>query len=88
MHRFFIDYKVTTDEILISDKNDVKHIVRALRVQIGEKLEVCDSSSEEYVVEVLSLNEEVKCKVIGKNDVKRESPVKIDLYQGRVKAKS
>ena len=85
MHRFFIDYKVIADEIIISDKNDVKHIVKALRVQLGEKLEICDNSSDEYIVEVVSLNEEVICKVIKKNDVKRESPIKIDLYQGLAK---
>lgn len=85
MHRFFVDYKIEGHHVEISDKNDVKHIIRALRVQLGEKLEVCDLLGEEYIVEVESLEETVLCKVLEKNAVKRESNISIDLYQGLAK---
>lgn len=85
MHRFFIDYSITSDQINIDDKNDVNHIKRALRVQVGEKLEICDASNEEYIVEVLSLEESVACKVLEKRDITRESPIEIDIFQGLAK---
>jgi len=85
MHRFFVEYKINSDQVEISDKNDVKHIVRALRVQIGEKLEICDLNGQEYVVEVESLDDTVLCRVLKKNEVSRESLVKVDLIQGLAK---
>ena len=85
MHRFFVDYKVSSDQIVIDDKNDVNHIKRALRVTIGEKLEICDVESDEYIVEVKSLDDVIICDVIEKSTVDRESPIQIDLYQGLAK---
>lgn len=85
MHRFFVDYKISSDQIVIDDKNDVNHIKRALRVTVGEKLEICDAESIEYIVEVKSLEDVILCDVIERNAVDRESPIQIDLYQGLAK---
>ncbi|MBI9015367.1 MAG: 16S rRNA (uracil(1498)-N(3))-methyltransferase [Clostridiales bacterium] len=85
MHRFFVDYKITSDQIVIDDKNDVNHIKRALRVTVGEKLEICDAESDEYIVEVKSIDDVIVCDVIEKNAVDRESPIQVDLYQGLAK---
>ena len=85
MHRFFVDFKITGKEIVIDNENDVNHIKRALRVTVGEKLEVCDAGSDEYIVEVKALDDVITCTVIEQNTVDRESPVKIDLFQGLAK---
>lgn len=85
MHRFFVDYKISEKHVIIHDTNDVNHIKRALRVQIGEKLEICDSTGVEYIVEVIEMTEHVMCRVLKSSDVLRESPVEIHLYQGLAK---
>lgn len=85
MHRFFVDYTVSSKEVIIDNENDVNHIKRALRVIVGEKLEICDASGDEYIVKVKSLEELIVCDVIEKSLVSRESPVKIDLFQGLAK---
>lgn len=85
MHRFFVDFKITGKEIVIDNENDVNHIKRALRVTVGEKLEVCDAGSDEYIVEVKALDDVITCAVLEQNTVDRESPIKIDLFQGLAK---
>lgn len=87
MHRFFVNRVITEQEteIVIDQETDVRHIVKALRVQVEEKLEIVDAKGEEYVVSVKSLGDEVTCEIIEKLLVTRESPIEIDLYQGLAK---
>ena len=83
MHRFFINRPVKLEDrvIIIDSESDVNHIVRALRVTIGEKLEVCDVNGHEFIVEVDSLDEVVSTTILKENVVKRESHLKIDLQK-------
>lgn len=85
MHRFFVDYEIKTDQIIIEDKDDVKHITKSLRVVIGEKLEICDTTGTEYIAEVIELADQVICKRLEKRDFERESPLHVDLIQGLAK---
>lgn len=87
MHRFFISKPVKLEDrvVIIDAENDVNHIVRALRVTVGEKLEVCDINGKEFVVEVDKMDEVVSTTIIRENLVSRESHLKIDLYQGLAK---
>ncbi|MBN2794157.1 MAG: 16S rRNA (uracil(1498)-N(3))-methyltransferase [Clostridia bacterium] len=87
MHRFFVNKSINDQEteIVIDHESDVRHIVKALRVQIEEKLEIVDANGEEYVVSVKSLGEEVICEILEKLIITRESPIEIDLYQGLAK---
>lgn len=85
MHRFFIDEVVNEKQIIIHNMDDVKHIKKALRVVTGEKLEICDGTGSEYVVEVIALDDVVTCKVLHQVTVQRESPVEIHLIQGLAK---
>lgn len=87
MHRFFIDKPVKLEDrvIIIDNEKDVNHITRALRVGIGEKLEVCDNGGREFIVEVDAMDEVVSTTIIKENLVERESHLEIDLYQGLAK---
>lgn len=88
MHRFFVKIVIdpSQDEVIINDKNDVNHISKALRVKIGEPLEICDTSGKEYIVEVTSLESDmVRCSIVDTPDLTRESNIHIDLYQGVAK---
>lgn len=87
MHRFFIDeiIKKEDTQVVIHKSEDVKHIAKALRVRVGEGLEICDGASMEYTVCVKEISEVVVCDTIQVHDIKRESPLRIDLYQGIAK---
>lgn len=87
MHRFFIDRSVKLEDrvIIIDNEKDVHHISRALRVNIGEMLEVCDNTGKEFVVQVDAMDEVVSCTILEENFVERESHLKIDLFQGLAK---
>ena len=87
MHRFFIEEVINKEdtEVIIHKSEDVNHIAKALRVRVGEALEICDGDSKEYTVVVKSISEVVVCHNIKANDVNRESPLSIDLYQGLAK---
>lgn len=86
MHRFFVD-KIIGQEtsVVIDNPIDVKHITKSLRVRLGEALEIVDTSGQEYIVEVTDLDDLVTCQIIKQSEVKRESPIQIDLYQGLAK---
>jgi 16S rRNA (uracil1498-N3)-methyltransferase len=89
MHRFFISEKQFDGQTFILDqKEDVRHLTKALRVTLGEKIEICiEETGEEWVTEVFELaSDTVYLKATKKSDVNRESPVKITLYQGLPKA--
>jgi len=86
MHRFFVDSSNIFEAegyILITQAEDVKHLVKALRVKVGEGIEVSDKVTYEYITEVESMdNQQVKCRIVEKQQSERESNVQIDLYQG------
>lgn len=88
MDRFFVD-KASIDtengKCTITGE-DVKHITKVLRYREGEKLEVCDGDDNEYVAEIVSMSkDEVNLDIIEKRDIKRESDIRVRLYQGMPK---
>lgn len=89
MHRFFISEKQFDGNIFIlDDKEDVRHLQKALRVALGEKIEICvKESGQEWISEVVALTADtVELKALELSDINRESPVAITLYQGLPKA--
>lgn len=89
MHRFFISEKQFDGSVFIlNQKEDVRHLTKALRVTLGEKIEICiEETGEEWVTEVSELaTDVVYFNALEKSQVNRESPVKITLYQGLPKA--
>lgn len=86
MHRFFVEGNQISEEdgrIFITDKEDVNHLVKALRVKIGELIEVSDKIEFEYVAKVVDMDKsQVTCQVMEKSSSERESDVNITLFQG------
>ncbi len=85
MDRFFVNKQnVDLDNnTCIIDGEDVKHISKVLRCKSGEKLEVCDKDNNEYICEITDIQKsEVKLDILEKKDIKRESDLKIKVYQG------
>lgn len=89
MDRFFVDKKQIKEcqNLLSISGDDVKHISKVLRYQEGDKLEVCDCDNNEYICEICRIDKsEVECKIVEKVEIKRESNVKVRLYQGLPKS--
>lgn len=85
MDRFFVAKKNINLEskTCIIEGEDVKHISKVLRCRIGEELEVCDNDNNEYICEITNIDKsEVKLDILEVVDVKRESDLKIKVYQG------
>ncbi len=84
MDRFFVEKKNINLEnnTCIIEGEDVKHISKVLRCKIGEKLEVCDNNNE-YICEITDIEKSVvTLDILEKIDIKRESDLKVKLYQG------
>lgn len=85
MDRFFVEKKNVNLEnnTCIIEGEDVKHISKVLRCRVGEELEICDNDNNEYICEITSIDKsEVQLNIIDKVDIKRESDLKIKVYQG------
>ncbi len=90
MHRFFIpkeNLDLDNQIARITDKDDIKHASKALRIELGEQIELCDDRGIEHICEVVVLEERfIECKVIESELNKRESALDITLFQGMPKA--
>lgn len=89
MHRFFISEKnlLTDRRAVIDSPNDVKHLSRVLRAEIGENVELCVGENAEWIGSIESIEvDAVYLKDLVPNEIHRESPVRITLYQGLPKA--
>jgi len=73
---------------VLDQKDDIRHLTKALRVTLGEKIELCiEENGEEWITVVTALDTDaVILTAIEKSDVNRESPIEITLYQGLPKA--
>ncbi len=85
MDRFFVEKNNINLEnnTCIIEGEDVKHISKVLRCKIGEELEVCDNDNNEYICEITDIDKStVTLDILEKIDIKRESDLKVKLYQG------
>ena len=70
----------------IIEGEDVKHISKVLRCKENDKLEVCDMDNNEYICKIKEINKDnVLLDIIEKVNIKRESNLKVKLYQGMPK---
>lgn len=85
MDRFFVEKKNINIEnnTCIIEGEDVKHISKVLRCKIGEELEICDNDNNEYICEITNIDKDnVTLDILESVDIKRESDLKVKLYQG------
>ena len=85
MDRFFINKNnINTEQNkCFIEGEDVKHISKVLRCKIGEKIEVCDNDNSEYICEITNIDKSiVELDILEKKEIKRESELKVRLYQG------
>ncbi len=81
MNRFFIDTPLENDRFLIGGEN-FKHINNVLRMQVGEKVEVCQFGAC-YVCEIEIINKkDLLAKVVEKYEHTNELKSKVRIFQG------
>ncbi len=88
MSRFFTDASnIGSDIIRITDKQDIKHLSKVLRLKEGDSVDVSDSAEWEYkaVIEQI-FDDEVVLKILDKQEFAREPQLQVTLFQGVPKA--
>ena len=75
MPHFFVDSKNKVNNIItINDNENYRHIARALRARVGEKLLLIDGAQIQYETEIIEINSsEIIC------EIKKSYPSKRDL---------
>jgi len=88
MNRFFVPKEnITGRRIRVTDKEDVHHAAHVLRMREGERCEVSDGESMEYVCEVESVDaEELSLRILDEGPFRAEPRVRVTLFQGYPKA--
>ncbi|WP_032121926.1 16S rRNA (uracil(1498)-N(3))-methyltransferase [Clostridium amazonitimonense] len=87
MHKFFLSpQNIVLEEATIIGE-DVKHIYKVLRLNVGENIIINNGNGEEYLGEITYIDKSfVKAKFIEKLEINNESPINIHLFQGLPKA--
>lgn len=82
MNRFFID-ELAGDTNSITDKEDIKHISKVLRLDIDDEVEIVDGAKKEYIMKIVYVkNDNICLEKVSSVDIQREDDIKIRLYQG------
>lgn len=88
MSRFFVDPSDITDKyVYLSDRDDLHHMKKVLRMNVGDELDVSDGAAWEYHVEIEEMSsDEAKLLILDKQKFAREPELAVTLYQGIPKA--
>lgn len=85
MNRFFVDVENIIEEenyIRMDDQEDRKHILKVLRLNIGDCVEISDGCGHVYIAEIQSISESaIDLKLLEKRKSEAEPDVKITLFQ-------
>ena len=87
MHKFFVPKNNIDGDNAVIDGEDVKHIYRVLRLQIGDKVSVNNCEGKEYVGEITFIDKKVvNINLLEENPINNESPIEVYLFQGMPKS--
>lgn len=86
MPRFFVDTGAIADGEVRIEGGDAYHIARALRMAVGDTVEVCDGEGVEYSCRLCRIrDEECVCEVLSSRISEREMPIEVTLYMAMPK---
>ncbi|NEZ45704.1 16S rRNA (uracil(1498)-N(3))-methyltransferase [Clostridium niameyense] len=87
MHKFFVPSDNIQENTVYIEGEDVKHIYKVLRLNVGDTINVNNCKGTEYEVKINDINKKVVSgEIIKKIDINNESPLNIYLYQGLPKS--
>lgn len=84
MSRFFVDRSAVLErEIEITDKDDIRHITKVLRLKPGDFVDISDSAEYEYRAELMSFEKDrIVAAIHDKQSFSKEPALRVSLYQG------
>lgn len=84
MSRFFVDAAdIGENSIYIDSKENIRHMIKVLRLVPGDHIEVSDSLEWEYEAEIISIDQQcVQARILDKQRFAREPEIKVTLFQG------
>lgn len=83
MHRFFIKKQNILGAMITVHGDDVQHISKVLRLQIGDKIVLCDGEGNDYLTAVESMDKHsIRTIVLDKEASRGEPDIDVVLYQG------
>ena len=88
MPKFFVKENQIQNNKIIIEGQDVNHIQKVLRAQIGQELEICNSENgDNYLCDIKEFTEkEIICDIKIKKEEITESNIKVTIFQGLPKA--
>lgn len=88
MRKFFIESSQINNNQIEIVGEDVNHIKNVLRLEIGEKIKICDKkTSTNYISEICEItNKYIKCNILEIAENKAEGNIELHIFQGLPKA--
>ena len=87
MPKYFVGKNSITDDTIIIEDEDAKHLSTVLRSQIGDKVQVCDSFGIDYDCVITDVTKkQVTLKIENMSPCQSEPKTKITLFQGLPKS--
>lgn len=87
MHKFFVDKSSIVEDTAIIEGDDVKHIYKVLRLQVGDEVSINNCQGEEFLGKIEDINKkQVIVKCTEKLELNNESPIEVYLFQGLPKS--
>lgn len=87
MPKFFVEPEKIDGNTVVIDTEDVNHIRKVLRMNVGDKLNICDSCGWDYETEILSITDKnISCAILDKRKSDTEPELQVVLYQALPKA--
>lgn len=83
MARFFVTKDAVKENVIeITDKDDIKHIAKVLRLAEGDVIDVSDSEEYEYRVELTEVSKDIVVgQICDKQSFSKEPLLEVTLYQ-------
>ncbi|MDD3167912.1 MAG: RsmE family RNA methyltransferase [Eubacteriales bacterium] len=84
MSKFFVDYHdVKESTIRITDGDDRKHMLKVLRLGVGDTVSISDTVQFEYTAEITAVEKDyIETRILDKQKFAREPELKLTLFQG------
>ena len=88
MPKFFVTQEQIKENRIYIEGQDVNHIKKVLRAQIGDNIEICDKTTQKnYECKIEELSErKIECVINKELETKTESNIEITIFQGLPKS--
>lgn len=88
MRKFFVESNQIENNQITIVGEDINHIKNVLRLDVGEKIKICDKTNQiNYISEIMEItSKSVKCNILEKAENEAEGNVELHIFQGLPKA--